>query len=83
MTRMGEAKDFKCEPSRWHHVLTEMKGGESIVQSVGGPVLCAKHEGFTRRDCVCPTLRRSCIRANCGSVLRHEILLSVSFKDYK
>lgn len=46
--KVAESKELKYEPGRWYHVLAEMKGEEFVIQFADGPVLYAKHTGFSK-----------------------------------
>lgn len=45
--KVAESKELKFEPGKWYHALAEMKGDEFVIQFADGPVLYAKHAGFS------------------------------------
>lgn len=46
--KVAESKELKYEPGKWYHVLAEMKGDEFVIQFADGPVLHARHTGFSK-----------------------------------
>lgn len=46
--KVAESKELKYEPGKWYHVLAEMKGDEFVIQLADGPVLHARHGGFSK-----------------------------------
>lgn len=46
--KVAESKELKYEPGKWYHVLAEMKGEEFVIQFSEGPVLHARHAGFSK-----------------------------------